>query len=207
VEVAMRAVSRYGCSRAKPLSAAKKKSTALFGIQAHLIEALRCGGILLLSLCLCSCFSVFNCTLAQEPNDLLAAWAEQAQHELANPPERGVTQLGAVSAVQGLSLPALTFNRYLSLLITDVDTVNQISFSDLMNHLAIQTNDASFSEEMLFHQWWDTQNQRPGLGLQYVIADLQDFLSLPSTKIPPKIGPVNIIDRLRTQTCAGWPSV
>jgi hypothetical protein len=152
----MRAISRYGCSRAKPLSAAKKKSTALFGIQAHLIEARRCGGILLLSLCLCSCFSVFNCTFAQEPNDLLAAWAEQAQHELANPPERGVTQLGAVSAVQGLSLPALTFNRYLSLLITDVDTVNQISFSDLMNHLAIQTNDASFSEEMLFHQWWDT---------------------------------------------------
>jgi len=37
----------------------------------------------------------------------------------------------------------------------------------------------------------------------YLLTDVQDFLNLPGTKVPPKISAINIVDRLRTQTCAG----
>jgi len=133
----------------------------------HMRANRSCSGIVLMSLCsLCICFSGLNSTLAQEPNDLQAALAAQLEHEIGNPPERGdVSSLSAVKAVEGLALPAVTFNRYLSLLITDVDTVNQFRFSELMDHFVAETNDDGFSRDMLFHQWWDTQNQRPGLAM------------------------------------------
>jgi hypothetical protein len=95
--------------------------------------------------------------------DIQNEWADQLSKALDSAPERGEVPLSASKGPPADLLPGVTFNRYLSLLVTDVDTVNEISFSAVMGQLASQSGDPLFTKEMLFHQWWDTQNQQPGL--------------------------------------------
>jgi hypothetical protein len=79
-------------------------------------------------------------------------------------PERGVVKLYEVPTI-GTNLPNLPLNRYLSIFVSDVDTVNQIKFSEVMDKLVSQSGDALLTKQILFHQWWDATGQRPGLGL------------------------------------------
>ena len=79
-------------------------------------------------------------------------------------PERGVVKLYEVPTI-GTNLPNLPLNRYLSIFVSDVDTVNQIKFSEVMDKLVSQSGDALLTKQILFHQWWDAAGQRPGLGL------------------------------------------
>jgi hypothetical protein len=79
-------------------------------------------------------------------------------------PERGVVKLNELRAI-GTNLPNLTLNRYLSIFVSDVDTVSQIKFSEVMDKLVSQSGDALLTKQILFNQWWDTAGQGPGLGL------------------------------------------
>jgi hypothetical protein len=83
----------------------------------------------------------------------------QQQH-----PERGVVKLNELRTI-GTNLPNLALNRYLSIFVSDVDTVNQIKFSEVMDKLVSQSGDSQLTKQILFHQWWDTAGQRPGLAL------------------------------------------
>jgi hypothetical protein len=101
-----------------------------------------------------------------------AKWADELAKEVGNPPERGQTPLNAfegserIAAVAAVAaVPSPAFNRYFSLLVTDVDSVSAIKFSDVMKQLAQQSGDPLFDKEMLFHQWWDTARKKPGLFL------------------------------------------
>lgn len=100
---------------------------------------------------------------------LYAKWLDELSKEVGSPPERGSIPLesshgAAVAAAppRGVAAPP-TFNRYLSLLVTDVDTVSKFSFAKVMEQLASASGDPSLSKETLFHQWWDTANKGPGL--------------------------------------------
>jgi hypothetical protein len=79
-------------------------------------------------------------------------------------PERGVVKLDELRTL-GTNAPNLPLNRHLSIFVSDVDTVNQIKFSEVMDKLVSQSGDTQLTKEILFHQWWDTAGQRPGLGL------------------------------------------
>ena len=79
-------------------------------------------------------------------------------------PERGAVKLDELRTI-GTNLPSLSLNRYLSIFVSDVDTVNQIKFSEVMDKLVDQSGDTQLTKQILFHQWWDTAGQRPGLGL------------------------------------------
>lgn len=123
-----------------------------------------------------------------------AKWADELSHEVGNPPERGQVPLSAFEGAAHVS--ALTnppFNRYLSLLITDVDTVSTIKFSDVMGQLAQQSGDPLFDKEMLFHQWWDTANQKPGLLLGPHCDDIP-AIDQPSYTCPRKLEGAQAID-------------
>jgi hypothetical protein len=79
-------------------------------------------------------------------------------------PERGVVKLNELRSI-GTNRPTLPLNRYLSIFVSDVDTVNQIKFSEVMDKLVGQSGDPLLTKQLLFHQWWDSAGQRPGLGL------------------------------------------
>ncbi|MER8702098.1 hypothetical protein [Mesorhizobium sp. M1273] len=101
---------------------------------------------------------------SQELEQVQVEWAKQTAGSIGNPPERGFVRLDALNTKERPEITRNTvFNRYLSLLVTDVDTVSAITFSEVMDRLAKQSGDPLFGKEMLFHQWWDTQNQQPGL--------------------------------------------
>lgn len=100
---------------------------------------------------------------SEELEQIQAEWAKQMAASIGNPPERGLVSPGALNLKVRLETTRTELNRYLSLLVTDVDTVSAITFSEVMDQLAKQSGDPLFGKEMLFHQWWDTQNQQPGL--------------------------------------------
>jgi hypothetical protein len=79
-------------------------------------------------------------------------------------PERGAVKLDELRTL-GTNLPNLPLNRHLSIFVSDVETVNQIKFSEVMDKLVSQSGDALLTKQILFHQWWDSAGQRPGLGL------------------------------------------
>jgi hypothetical protein len=79
-------------------------------------------------------------------------------------PERGVVKLNKLLAF-GTSFANLPLNRYLSIFVSDVETVSQIKFSDVMDQLVSQSGDTQLTKKILFHQWWDSAGQSPGLGL------------------------------------------
>lgn len=74
-------------------------------------------------------------------------------------------EFGAVPFAAGSTRTFPSFDRRLSLFITDTNTVEQISFEDVLSQLVEQSGDAKLTPTVLFQQWWDTQNLRPGLGL------------------------------------------
>ncbi|HEX7921796.1 MAG TPA: hypothetical protein VF583_12645 [Bradyrhizobium sp.] len=103
-----------------------------------------------------------------EPS-LYAKWLDELSKEVGSPPEHGSVPLeaskaasGAAALSKGVTTPP-TLNRYLSLLVTDVDTVSKFSFAKVMEQIASASGDQSLSKETLFHQWWDTANKGPGL--------------------------------------------
>jgi len=79
-------------------------------------------------------------------------------------PERGAVKLDALRSI-GANLPNLPLNRYLSIFVSDVNTMKQIKFSEVMDQLVKQSGDPFLTKNILFHQWWDSAGQRPGLGL------------------------------------------
>ncbi len=79
-------------------------------------------------------------------------------------PERGAVKLDSLRSI-GSNLPNLPLDRHLSIFITDVETMDQIRFSEVMDQLVKQSGDPFLTKEILFHQWWDSAGQRPGLSL------------------------------------------
>jgi hypothetical protein len=79
-------------------------------------------------------------------------------------PERGEVQLRQIG-VAGASLPNLELDPHLSILVSDVETTSQVKFSEVMDQLVKQGGNSSLTKLALFHQWWDTAGQAPGLGL------------------------------------------
>jgi hypothetical protein len=79
-------------------------------------------------------------------------------------PERGEVLLGQLG-VAGTALPKLGLDPHLSIFVSDVETTSQIKFSEVMDQLVEQGGDSSLTKLVLFHQWWDTAGQSPGLGL------------------------------------------
>jgi hypothetical protein len=51
----------------------------------------------------------------------------------------------------------------LSIFVTDKKTVEQLSFTEVMQQLVDQSGDKSLTKETLFAQWWDSQNHAPGV--------------------------------------------
>jgi hypothetical protein len=102
---------------------------------------------------------------SQDLKDIQDEWALQVTGSVGHAPERGAVPLGASKGAPAAVAPGISFNRYLSLLVSDAETAKEITFSAVMSQLAAQTGDPLFTKEMLFHQWWDTQNQQPGLDL------------------------------------------
>src|ERR1700761_6864997 len=96
-------------------------------------------------------------------------------------PERGVVKLNDLPNL-GTSRPTLPLNRYLSIFVSDVDTVSQIRFSEVMDKLVGQSGDPLLTKQLLFHQWWDSAGQRPGLGLGPHCDD--DSAPAPASDIP-----------------------
>jgi len=79
-------------------------------------------------------------------------------------PERGDVRLNELRSF-GANLPNLALNRHLSIFVSDVETVNQIKFSEVMDQLVKQSGDPFLTKQILFDQWWDSAGQGPGLGL------------------------------------------
>jgi hypothetical protein len=79
-------------------------------------------------------------------------------------PERGAVKLDELRPL-GANLPNLPLNRYLSIFVSDVETVSKIKFSEVMDQLVKQSGDPLLTKQILFRQWWDSAGQRPGLGL------------------------------------------
>jgi hypothetical protein len=81
-------------------------------------------------------------------------------------PEHGEVSLEAMGKLDyGADKPGLELNRYLSIFVSDVDTTKAITFSDVMSQLVKQSGDPQLTKDVLFHQWWDTGGQGPGLQL------------------------------------------
>lgn len=81
-------------------------------------------------------------------------------------PEHGEVSIENLGKLEfGAEKAGLDLNRYLSIFVSDVDTTKAIKFSDVMNLLARQSGDTQLTKEVLFHQWWDTAGQGPGLAL------------------------------------------
>ena len=119
-------------------------------------------------------------TAATSPNTtfkLQSLRANAQQHH----PERGAVKLNEMHTL-GTNLPNLPLNRHLSIFVSDVETVNQIKFSEVMDKLVSQGGDALLTKQILFHQWWDTAGQRPGLGLGPHCDD--DTAATPPQDIP-----------------------
>ena len=57
---------------------------------------------------------------------------------------------------------AVVLDPRLSIFVTDVSVVSQLSFADVMGKLV---DGATTNKETLFKQWWDTADQKPGHGL------------------------------------------
>lgn len=92
-----------------------------------------------------------------------------AQAEVLNHPERGGFGLEALRSPQTVmtAAPLRTypnFDRRLSLFVTDIATVEQLTFSDVMGQLVAQSGDVNLTPLALFQQWWDTAGVKPGLG-------------------------------------------
>ena len=96
-------------------------------------------------------------------------------------PERGAVKLNELPSL-GTNRPTLPLNRYLSIFVSDVDTVSQIKFSEVMDKLVSQSGDPLLTKQLLFHQWWDSAGQRAGLGLGPHCDD--DTAPAPASDIP-----------------------
>ena len=81
-------------------------------------------------------------------------------------PERGAVTVDELASM-GANQPQLPLDRHLSIFVTDVETVSQIKFSEVMDQLVQvkQSGDPFLTKTIPFHQWWDSAGQRPGLGL------------------------------------------
>ncbi len=79
-------------------------------------------------------------------------------------PNRGEVDIDDLESMEA-KRPQLPLNRYLSIFVSDVDTMNQIKFSEVMDQLVKQSGDPFLTKQILFHQWWDSAGQGPGLGL------------------------------------------
>ncbi len=79
-------------------------------------------------------------------------------------PEHGEIRLDKLEAFESLR-SKFPLDRHLSIFVSDVETVSQIKFSEVMDKLAKDSGDKFLTKEVLFHQWWDSARQGPGLGL------------------------------------------
>jgi hypothetical protein len=81
-------------------------------------------------------------------------------------PEHGEVSIESLEKLEfGAEKPGLELNRYLSIFVSDVDTMKAVKFSDVIGQLARQSGDPQLTKEVLFHQWWDTADRGPGLEL------------------------------------------
>jgi hypothetical protein len=89
--------------------------------------------------------------------------AQQHSHHA----ERGEVPLERLARPSGpqAAHAAFALDPHLSIFVTDVDTVQQVLFSEVMDQLARQSGDPLLTKTLLFQQWFDTEGQGPGLGL------------------------------------------
>jgi hypothetical protein len=76
-------------------------------------------------------------------------------------PERGEVLLRDLGVgVAKATLPELKLDPRLSILVTDVETTDQIKFSEVMDQLVKQGGDSPLTKLALFQQWWGTADLR-----------------------------------------------
>jgi hypothetical protein len=94
---------------------------------------------------------------------LQALRGEQRSHHA----ERGEVSLAHLAGPARIQAahPRFALDPHLSIFVTDVDSVQQILFSEVMDQLVKQSGDPFLTKTLLFHQWFDTEGQGPGLGL------------------------------------------
>ena len=79
------------------------------------------------------------------------------------PTESGSLTLNSAVLLGGpVTQPNIPLNRYLSIFVSDQDTVSQLKFSQVMNQLVAQSGQNSLTAKALFNQWFDTEAQKPG---------------------------------------------
>jgi hypothetical protein len=80
------------------------------------------------------------------------------------PTESGSLTLSSAVLLGGpVAPPNIPLNRYLSIFVSDVDSVNKLKFSQVMNQLVAQSGQSSLTAKALFNQWFDTEAQKPGV--------------------------------------------
>lgn len=97
------------------------------------------------------------CALALPAQAQLSPFRLQQERakDLRHHPERGEVRLDQVTSL-GADRPALPLDPHLSIFVSDVETVSQITFAEVMDQLVRQSGDAQLDKKTLFHQWWDS---------------------------------------------------
>jgi hypothetical protein len=116
--------------------------------------------------------SLLAASLLLVPSALLSSSAMGANNFTAVHPERGgvLLESGELNAKRvplpaAKLVPPIDVRR--SIFVTDKKIVEELSFADVMQQLVDQSGDPTLTKEKLFQQWWDSQNQRPGIVLRF----------------------------------------
>jgi hypothetical protein len=102
-------------------------------------------------------------------------------------PEHGEVRISELHSF-GAARPELPLDPHLSIFVTDVETVSQLRFSEVMEQLVRRGGHKGQTRLELFNQWWDTAAQSPGLGLGPHCDD-------ESAPVPPTDGPPALATR------------
>lgn len=90
------------------------------------------------------------------------------------------TMLGGLAiARQGIAAPPLKIDPHRSLVVTEQLILSRFPLERVLDQLVAQSQVPGLTSLELFHQWWDTQNPRPGLGLGPHCDDTVDATGSP----------------------------
>ncbi len=102
---------------------------------------------------------------AVDPNPDDADTHEDALDEAAASSDRGGVGLSVDSSSDPVTAAAVVIDPRKSLLVTDQVILSGFTFKGVMDQLVAQSGVTGLTSLALFHQWWDTENAGPGLGL------------------------------------------
>jgi hypothetical protein len=85
----------------------------------------------------------------------------------------------AAIAATAAEAPLVSVDARKSLFITEEAIVNAFSLAEVLDRFVAQSGVAGLTRLDLFHQWWDTENKGPGLGLGAHCDDQGGFNEFP----------------------------